>query len=317
MKKTTPKNQPAGTKKPATKPAAGRPPVPSKGELVVKAAETLAPEATKVRARVRLAVEDPKKYAKTHAKELARRGVTAPVPKLPFLALIDGLAAEARVALLDPKAPAAVVIAELRKLRAPSKLDFSWADSLDYETLNDLPTERVIEAVAARVEALGVVLLNLDAGSDQLAIGTVHRSRVNITLAAMKAAGHPARIVAAKPLADKPKPAAKRPRGGSALEEWPDCSADPSNTWRYFIDEAGVRSLCLRKWPQAFDVMLETLTGARGSKSEKKSFPTPRECTSAYVAYYQQLEREGWRQFSAPEHAKALKAATQKGTPQK
>lgn len=317
MTKTTPKKPPAAAKKPAKKPAAGRAPPPSKGALVVKAAETLAPEAIKVRARVRLAVEDPKQYVKAHAKELALRGVKAPVPKLPFLALLDGLDADARVALLDHKAPAEDVVARLRKLKAPAKLDFSWADSLDYESLEDLPTERFIEAVAARVEPLGVVLLNLDTGSDQLAIGMVHRSRVNITLAAMKAAGHPARIVAAKALAEKPKPAPKRPRGGSALEEWTDCSTDPSNTWRYFIDEAGARSVCLRKWPQAFDVMQETLTGVRGSKSEKKSFPTPRECTAAYVAYYEQLKREGWRQYSAPEHAKALKAAAQKGTPQK
>lgn len=317
MKKTTKKKPPAAAKKPAKKPAAARPRVPSKGELLVKAAETLAPEATKVRARVRLALEDPEKYAKAHAKELALRGVTVSGPKLPFLALIDGLAADARVALLAPKARPVDVIAKLRKLAAPAKLDFAWADSLDYEALNDLPTERFIEAVAARLEPLGVVLLYLDTGSDQWAIGTVHRSRVNLTLAALKAAGHPARIVSAKALAEKPRSAPKRPRGGAALEEWPDCSADPSNTWRYFIDEAGARSICLRKWPQAFDVMQETLTGALGSRSEKKSFPTPRECTSAYVAYYEQLRGEGWRQYSAPEHAKALKARAQRGTPQK
>lgn len=334
MKKTTPQKQPAAPKKPApakkpaaVKPAApakqpapakaakaGRPPAPSKSELVLKAAETLAPEATRVGARVRLAIEDPKQYLKTHGKQLALRGVTAPTPKLPFIALLDGLDADGRIALLDGKAPAEDVVARLRKLKSPVRADFSWADSLDYESLDELTTERVIEAVAARVEPPGIVLLNLDTGSDQYAIVMVHRSRVNITLAAMKAAGHPARIVAAKALADKPKPAPKRTRGGTALEEWPDCSTDPSNTWRYFIDVEGARSLCLRKWPQAFDVMLETLTAARGSKSEKKSFPTPRECASAYVEYYEQLQREGWQQYSAQEHAKAMKVlASAKG----
>lgn len=304
------KAAPAPAKKAApAKPASPvKPAVPSRSELVLKAAETLAPDASKVRARVRLAIDDPKKYLKTHAKELALRGVTAPVPKLPFIALLDALRADSRVALVDGKARAADVIALLKKLDAPVKLDFAWAAALDYESLASLPTERFLEAVAARVEPAGVVLLALDTGSDEHAIVMVHRSRVNITLAAMKAAGHPARIVAAKALAEKPKPAPKRPRGGAAMEEWPDCSADPSNTWRYFIDADGTRSLCLRKWPQAFDLMLETLSEPRQSKSEKKSFPTPRECGGAYVAYYEGLKRDGWLQFSAQEHAKALKA---------
>lgn len=223
--------------------------------------------------------------------------------------LIDALAADARVARLDGTESPLAVAEALLALESPVKLDLSWADSVD-ETLT---SRRFLEGVASRVEPKGVVLLDLEPGGDRHAIVILARSRVNITLAAMSAAGQPARIISGKAIVEKPKTPIKRVRGGAALEEWPDCSADPSNTWRYFVDAEGARSLCLRKWPQAIDVMHQDLTPPRATRSEKKSFPTPRECAGAYVELYEGLQRDGWRQYSSQEHAKAVKALSSKG----
>lgn len=301
----------AAASKPATaspKSAQAKPAALSKSALIIKAAETLAPGAMKVSARVRLAVENPTGYVTRHRPELAKRGVTAPTPRLPFFALLDGLDADGRVALVEGNASAKEVLLRVRKLKAPNKLDFRWADSLDFTSLENVTAERFLQAIAARAEPAGVVFLSLDTGTDQHAVVMVDRSRVNITLAAMKAAGYPARIVAVKALVEKAKPAAKRTRGGAPLEEWPECDADPSNTWRYFIDKDGTRSLCLRKWPQAFDLMHESLKSPAPSRSEKKSFATVQQCREAYVAFYAELAKDGWLQFAAPEHAKELKA---------
>ena len=227
----------------------------------------------------------------------------------PHPPLIDALVADARVARLEGNEPPLAVAKALLALESPVKLDLSWAESVD-ETLT---ARRFLEGVASRVESKGVVLLDLEPDADRHAIVILARSRVNITLAAMSAASQPARIIAGKAIVEKPKTPVKRVRGGAALEEWPDCSLDPSNTWRYFVDAEGARSLCLRKWPQAIDLMHQDLTPTQASRSEKKSFPTPRECAGAYVTLYEELQRDGWRQYSSQEHAKAVKALSPKG----
>ncbi len=54
-------------------------------------AELLAPGVRAVAERVALAVEDPAAYVKKHARELGERGVTKPIPRLPLVALLDGI----------------------------------------------------------------------------------------------------------------------------------------------------------------------------------------------------------------------------------
>lgn len=284
MKTTTPKQKAASPKKPAA----------TKPQLLVKATEMLAPGDDKLVAEVRAAAEKSQQP--------------------PFEALLAVLSKRKRVVLLDTSVSSQQLLASLSKLEPKLELDSSFAVALGAPGLT---TERMLEAVAAKVEQTGSVLLNLETRANRWAITTVPRTRVNLTLAAMTAAGHPARIMAAKPLIEKAKAPAKRVRGGVPLEEWPDCSADPSNTWRYFIDAEGTRSLSLRKWPSAFDVMQQDLGPVAASKSEKKSFPTPRDCALAYAKFYEELRKDGWLQYSAQEHAKELKSRSPRGTPQK
>lgn len=68
-------------------------------DALVAIAGLLAPDVPEVAHRVTAAHDDPAGYVRQHAKWLGNRGVTGPVPLLPWLALVDalhehGLAAE-------------------------------------------------------------------------------------------------------------------------------------------------------------------------------------------------------------------------------
>ena len=199
------------------------------------------------------------------------------------------------------------MVFELKKLKTPGKVDWGWVSSVDPDELGEVSTERFLQAVAAQLDHAKLALLNLDTGSDQFAVIAIEPSLEKGVLTIMKNAGYAAARIAAKPLVTKAKPVAKRARGGSPLSEWPDCKDDPSNTWRYFIHPERELSRCLRKWPQAFDIMEGPATST-STRTEKKSFVTAAQCTQAYVEYYEALKQEGWLQFTAQEHAKELRA---------
>ena len=255
--------------------------------------------------RVALALSDPKAFVARHAKTLAARGVSKPVPRLPLLVVLDGLEARKRVALIDWKTRAEDVVFALSRLRAPVKIDGGWMDAFDEDALDDLSTERVLQAIAAQL-APAVTMVNLDTESDQLAIVLVESADARAVLAGMRAVGHAAAAVKPKPLA-KPKPAAKRGGAtpGTAMASWPRCDADAPNTWRYFVHREKLRSLCTRKWESAFEVMEAPAWSTSGSM-DRREHASDAACRRAYVSHYASLEKDGWSQFSAEEHAKEL-----------
>lgn len=262
----------------------------------------LAPDDAKAAARVALADDDASAYVAKHAKQLAERGITKPVPRLPFVALLDALEAGKRVALIDHRAAPADVVRALGTLKAP-KATAGWAQHIVKN--DDLDVETVLAAAAAAWEPKGIVLVNLDTTSDQLAIAAVPRDALaGIQEAAKQAKLRIAVVEAAAPPAEAPAAAESPAR---AMETWPDATQDPPGTWRYFLLLEQKRSLCLVKYPVAYDVHASTLRG--DSKPEKKAFASAAACTAAYLAHLAQLRADGWQQFDADEHAKALRAA--------
>lgn len=255
--------------------------------------------------RIGDALSDPKAFVARHAKALALRGVSKPTPRLPLLVLLDGLEAKKRVALIDWKSPAEDVVFALSRLRSPVKVDGRWMKAFDEDALDDLSTERVLQAIAAQIEPTAT-MVNLDTESDQFAIVLVERSHARALLAATSAVGHGAAVVKPKPLA-KPKPAPKRRGGtpGTPMEVWPPCEADEPNTWRYFVHREKLRSLCTRKWESAFEVM-EAPAWSTSETTDRRAHTTAEACRRAYVAHYESLQKDGWSQFSAEEHAKEL-----------
>ncbi len=167
-------------------------PTVPKAAAWLKLGDLLAAGDRKVRERLELALTDGALYVREHAQELFERGVTKPIPKLPLIALLDGLDAANRVALLDWKSPAHDVRAALGALRPRVKIDWAWMKPFEEEELDDISTERLLHAVAAHVPPK-IALVNLHTGSDELAIAFVEASRVRQIVAAMKAVGHPPR----------------------------------------------------------------------------------------------------------------------------
>jgi hypothetical protein len=271
----------------------------------LRLAELLAAGDDALRERLALAVTDPALYVQTHARELEERGVTKPIARLPLIALLDGLDAAKRVALLDWKSPAEDVQDELRALRPRVKIDWAWMKGFEEDELDDISTTRLLQAVAAHAPPK-IALVNLDTSSDQLAIAFVETSRVRPIITAMKAVGHPAEAIAAKAVAP-PKRSTKIPRRGTPLTSWPKCEKDAFGTWRYFMNRKTLRSLYLIKYTTAFDVMLGP-SWSTNMKTEKRVSSTAARCTAAYVAFYAQLQRDGWLQLTAEEQAKEVRA---------
>lgn len=258
----------------------------------------------RVRAAVARAIGDPAEYVRTHAKALSERGVRRPVPELPFLALLDALDAEGRVALLDHRAAPEDVVAALRALQPKRKLGWAWLKAHDEEALDDLGIERFVAAIAAQSVPPELALVNLDTRSDQLALVFVEADAVAALLAAAKAAHHPAARVAPKALpAPKAKPTVARP--GEPLGEWPPCEADPPNTARHFFHRERARSLWTRRWETAFDVM-EGPAWEWGMERDHRELPTPKACARAYAAFVRELRAAGWLQFTEDEAKREL-----------
>lgn len=250
-----------------------------------------------VRAAVAQAVDDPAAYVRAHAETLHQRGVTAPIPELPFLALLDALDAEGRVALLDHRSASEDVVAALRASKPRRKLAWVWLEAHDEDALDDLGLERLLAAIAAEALPAELALVNLDTRSDQMAIVIVDADSVVELLAAAKGVRYPAKRVAPRALSRPREKSAAAARGGDAMSEWPSCEADPPNSSRHFFHRERGRSLWTRKWETAFDVM-EGPAWEWAMDKDHRVFDTPEACARGYAAFVEELRAAGWLQFT-------------------
>lgn len=240
-------------------------------------------------------------------RRCASAAFTAPIPELPFLALLDALDAEGRVALLDHRIGSGEGVAALRALKPKRKLAWAWLKGHDEDALDDLELERLLAAVAAEALPPELALVNLDTRSDQMAIVVVDADGVSELLSAARGIRHPAKRVTPKAL---PKPKAKpvaTARSGLAMSDWPPCEADPSSTSRYFFHRERGRSLWTRKWETAFDVM-EGPAWEWAMNKDHREFDSPEACARSYAAYVTEVRSAGWVQFSEEEARRELLA---------
>lgn len=259
-----------------------------------------------VRTAVARAVDDPAGYVRAHARPLAERGVRAPVPHLPFLALLDALDAEGRVALVDHRAAAEDVVAALRASKPKRKLAWAWLEEHDEDALDDLGIARLLGAIAASALPPELALVNLDTRSDQLALVLVEAAGAPALLAAAKAVKHPAERIAPKALrAPKARAKTGAAEGGAPMGEWPPCEADPPNSTRHFFHRERARSLWTRRWETAFDVM-EGPAWEWSMERDQRELPTEEACGRAYAAFVRQLREAGWLQFTEDEAKREL-----------
>lgn len=137
----------------------------------------LAPEVTQ-------AFEAPAEYVKQHAAALHERNVTGPIPLLPWLAVIDGLARVKCCVGIDWKSPGEDVAFAVHKLGGPKKP--KW---LKDEALDDRSTWELLELAGKELKASGKQLASLDTASDEYNLVLFGRKKLAEVKKLVKAAG--------------------------------------------------------------------------------------------------------------------------------
>lgn len=137
----------------------------------------LAPELTQ-------AFEAPAAYVKQHAAALNERNVTGPIPLLPWLALIDGLARAKCCVGIDWKSPGEDVAYAVNKLGGPKKPKWLKDDAID-----DRSTAELLELAGKELKASGKQLASLDTASDEYNLVLFGRKKLAEVKKLVKAAG--------------------------------------------------------------------------------------------------------------------------------
>lgn len=153
-------------------------------------AALLAPAHPDVAARVLHAHDDPSAYVRDHARELAGRGIDAPVPDLAWIALVDALAAHRLLAEFDWKEDAQEIRARLRQLGSRPSVD-PWVLVEDDDML--LPAHEFLETCGRHYRDVGAALVVLDIESDCYPVVGTRAARVEELTKLAAAAGFTAR----------------------------------------------------------------------------------------------------------------------------
>lgn len=142
-------------------------------------AALLAPRSPTVAARVALACDDAAAYAKKYAASLRARSANAGHEGLPWLALVDALEAERRLASIDWKTSFEDLTWALDRLRSLPKKARRWAWAKEHaDELEDRTTLELLEIVGARLQRERLALLQLDTGADEHELVVVPRRSV-------------------------------------------------------------------------------------------------------------------------------------------
>jgi hypothetical protein len=133
---------------------------------LLELAHLLVPDDPTLVEEVRLAVIDADDYVRQYRERLHGRGIDAPIPALPWIALADGLSARDRLREIDWKAELEDITWNLDQLAAlrPEQPDrWTW---LEEEAWQDKMPEDVLPAIGNRLLQNGMALVTLDIDSD-------------------------------------------------------------------------------------------------------------------------------------------------------
>ncbi|MEU9314946.1 DUF6630 family protein [Streptomyces sp. NPDC048295] len=126
-------------------------------------ASLLAPAHPDVAERVLRAHDDPGSYVRSHADQLAERGIDEPVANLAWIALVDALCDHRLLVEFNWKEDPQEIRARLRMLASWPSAD-SWV-LFDADEMS-LPTYEYLAACGRRCRDVGAVLAVLDIESD-------------------------------------------------------------------------------------------------------------------------------------------------------
>jgi hypothetical protein len=139
--------------------------VPPQLEALIALAAVLAPRAKKLPTELTTAFRDPEGYIASHAKNMKARGILEPMPKLSWMALIDGLEAASALVEVDWRSDNEELESAIRRLvkrfRVPA------------DDTGDRSTAEMLELSGIELRKQGLQLAHLDFGSDSYALFAV------------------------------------------------------------------------------------------------------------------------------------------------
>jgi hypothetical protein len=116
---------------------------------------------------VRKAVEDPAAYVSEHKHTLRLRGINAPVPRLPWLALLDALVESSFAVELDWRETPSAALEQISALRiVPTGERVRDIPGPDFELGASWSLTDAIRAAATTLADVGIDLLVLDLQTD-------------------------------------------------------------------------------------------------------------------------------------------------------
>ena len=189
------------------------------------------PKAKKVKTDVTQAFSEPAAYVKKNKKALNERNISEPIPELPWIAVIDGLA-KLKVSFgLDWKADADDVAWAISKLGGPKKP--KW---LADEELDDRSTWELLELAGKELSKAGKQLASLDTASDEYNLVLFSKKKLAGVKKLVKAAKQQLEIFTGARLA-----AATKQR--TARDNAPPPAPQPEPQWRHFAKGGETRAI--------------------------------------------------------------------------
>lgn len=155
-------------------------------DALVAIATMLAIDEPTVAERATAAHDDPRAYVRRHARRLDNRGITGPIPLLPWIAMIDALDDVGLVAEVDWKEEPDEVVRQLRKLRSSPPNAWDWHPDADI----NVRTGVFLKVTAEHLRAAGVELSTLDIESDCYPLVLTPAARTTELNALAKLAGY-------------------------------------------------------------------------------------------------------------------------------
>ncbi|WP_405639861.1 hypothetical protein [Streptomyces uncialis] len=158
-------------------------------------AALLAPALPAVAEQVLHAYDDPEGYVRRHAARLADRGIDAPFPALPWIALVDALEEHRLLAEFDWKEAPEEIRSGLRGLDSRPSID-PWV-LFDAEEML-LPTARFLRACGRHYREIGAALVVLDIDSDCCPVVCLRGARAKELVSLATRAGFTAKVLGAR-----------------------------------------------------------------------------------------------------------------------
>jgi hypothetical protein len=163
--------------------------MPDNGKLLMLA-QHLLPEDKSLVEEINLAVQKPLGYLSAFQARLHQRGISTPVPQLPWIALVDGLCARGKLIEVDWRGASEDVMLGIDRLSSGQPLEanrWAWVDVGAWE---ERGTEDFLQAIGDWLGKRGLALASLNIQSDSYPLIILEAGRVEKSQQLAQQAGY-------------------------------------------------------------------------------------------------------------------------------